>query len=131
MDTSGKQTKNKHLLMQYRLFRCSGGDIARRHSGTNRHEQENFMNFLNLIIDRPRHFGKERNCAIDLELDNLPATVTDLMTRYIPDLIYLNQLSYDRADFIMRDLLRLLSGYDVKATVTDHTQRETLVCRFI
>lgn len=88
------------------------------------------MNLINLIIDRPRHFGKERNCAIDIELDGLPATVTSAMTRDIPDLIYRNQLSYDQADFIMRNLLRILDGHPVKATVTDHTQRKTQVNPF-
>lgn len=88
------------------------------------------MNLLNLIIDRPKHFGKNRNCAIDIILDGLPAIVTSAMTRYIPDLIYRNQISYDQADFIMRELLRILNGYPVKATVTDHTKRKTQVYPF-
>ncbi|AXF63321.1 MULTISPECIES: hypothetical protein [Enterobacteriaceae] len=88
------------------------------------------MNLLNLIIDRPKHFGKDHSCAVDIELDSLPAMVTRAMTRHIPDLIYRNQLSHYQADFIMRELIRILDGQPVKATVTDHSQRKTQVYHF-
>lgn len=85
------------------------------------------MNYLRLIIDHEKR-ATGRNCAIDTELDELPATITEAVYRHVKD--YRGGLTYDRADFIMRNLLWLLSGYDVKATVTDHTQRETLVYPF-
>jgi len=55
-------------------------------------------------------------------LDELPATVKRAIARYIPDLIYIHQLSYDQADFIMRELLSCMVGYPVRAIVTDHTK---------
>lgn len=88
------------------------------------------MNHLNLIIDRPRYCGKERNCAVDIILDALPATVKSAMTKYIPDLIYRHQLSYDQASGIMHELLSCLNGYPVKAVVTDNTQREASIYSF-
>ena len=83
------------------------------------------MNYLRLIIEK-RATGY--NCAIDTELDELPAAITEAVYKHVKD--YRGGLTYDRADFIMRDLLWLLSGYDVKAIVTDHTQRETQVYPF-
>ncbi|MDS7719150.1 hypothetical protein N7605_04785 [Pantoea ananatis] len=85
------------------------------------------MNYLRLIIDREKR-ATGYNCAIDTELDELPAAITEAVYRHVKD--YWGGLSYNRADFIMRNLLWLLSGYDVKATVTDHTQRETRVYPF-
>jgi hypothetical protein len=89
------------------------------------------MNYLNLIIDRPKHVGNDRNCAIDVVLEGLPATVSSAMTRYIPDLIYRNQLPYERADFIMRALLRLLDEHPVQAIITDHTLTTSEVTPFV
>ncbi len=85
------------------------------------------MNYLSLIIDYEKR-ATGYNCAIDTSLDELPAAITEAVYKHVKD--YRDGLTYDRADFIMRNLLKLLEGYDVKATVTDHTQRETQVYPF-
>ena len=85
------------------------------------------MNYLRLILDHEKR-ANGSNCAIDTELDELPAAITEAIYKHVKD--YRGGLTYDRADFIMRDLLWLLSGYDIKAIVTDHTQRETQVYPF-
>ena len=85
------------------------------------------MNYLRLIIDHEKR-ATGYNCAIDTELDELPAAITEAVYKHVKD--YRGGLTYDRADFIMRNLLWLLGGYDVKAIVTDHTQHETQVYPF-
>ncbi|HEE9874044.1 TPA: hypothetical protein R8G32_002213 [Citrobacter braakii] len=85
------------------------------------------MNHLRLIIDRQKR-PNGCNCAIDADLDDLPATTAEALHRYVQD--YLNGLTRDNAEFIMRNLLRILDGYPVRATVTDHTRRKTLVTPF-
>ncbi|AIX72566.1 hypothetical protein ACWJ7D_000127 [Cronobacter sakazakii] len=85
------------------------------------------MNQLRLIIDRQKR-PNGYNCAIDTELDELPVATIKALHRHVQG--YRGGLTYDRADFIMRNLLWLLGGYDVKAIVTDHTQRETQVYPF-
>lgn len=88
------------------------------------------MNSLNMIIDRPKHCPKDRNYAIDIILDDLPLTVTSAMAQHIPDLIYRNELSYEQAEVIMHQLIRILEGYPVKSVVTDNTKCGTRVSSF-
>ncbi|EPV7105031.1 hypothetical protein [Escherichia coli] len=85
------------------------------------------MHQLRLIIDRQKH-PNGHNCAIDTELDELPAATAEVLHKHVQG--YRDDLTYDRADFIMRNLLRILDGHPVKATVTDHTQRKTRVYPF-
>ncbi|CNI30124.1 hypothetical protein ACY3SZ_001544 [Yersinia enterocolitica] len=85
------------------------------------------MNHLRLIVDHEKR-ATGYNCAIDTELDELPAAITEAACKHVQ--VYRGSLTYDRADFIMRDLLRLLDGYDVKAIVIDHTQSKTQVYPF-
>jgi len=85
------------------------------------------MHYLRLIIDhqkRPNGY----NCAIDADLDDLTVTTAEALHRYVQ--VYRDGLTYDRAEFIMCELLRILDGYHVRATVTDHTRRNTLVTPF-
>lgn len=85
------------------------------------------MNHVRLIIDRQKRLNGY-NCAIDADLDDLPATTAEALHRYVQG--YRDGLTRDNAEFIMRNLLRILDGYPVRATVTDHTRRKTLVTPF-
>lgn len=85
------------------------------------------MNHLRMIIDHEKR-TTGYNCAIDADLDELPEDITKAVYRYVQD--YRSGLTYDQADFIMRHLLCLLGGYDVKATITDHTKRKSPVYPF-
>ena len=87
------------------------------------------MNTLRLIIDKSKFLTKGYNCAVDVDVSSLPFSITEAIQQLVPN-GYRDGLTYDRADFIMCNLLRILSGYNVKATITDHTQRKTQVCPF-
>lgn len=85
------------------------------------------MNYLRLIIDHEKR-ATGYNCAIDTELDELPAAITEAVYKHVKD--YQGCLTYDRADFIMSEMLRILDGYPVKVSITDHSQCKTLVYPF-
>lgn len=89
------------------------------------------MHQLMLLIDRPKHLPEGYNCAIDINIGGLPTTITDAMRQHVPDLIYRDRLTHERADFIMRDCLRILKGYTVKAIVIDHNKRDMQVYSFV
>ncbi|MBD8162688.1 hypothetical protein [Erwinia persicina] len=86
------------------------------------------MNYLRLIIDRNKH-ATGVNCAVDAEFSRLPVSIADAVVLLVPG-GYLDGLTHERAEFIMRKLLRLLDAQPVTSTVTDHTQRATKVYPF-